>query len=73
LSIQIKSFSVAPVQGGLKAEFIGFAIVKMGGADFTSGWKFDVVAFDFSRGSDFIGITLITRRDKYSVQQIRLH
>jgi len=59
LSTKIKSFSVESVQGGLTAVFSGSAIVKMGNADFTSGWTFEVVAFDFGRGSDLIGVTLI--------------
>ncbi|MGE5574944.1 MAG: hypothetical protein ACM3UL_02305 [Ignavibacteria bacterium] len=58
-STQINSFSVTPVQGGLRADFSGSALVKMGVADFTSGWTFEVVAFDFGKGSDSIGVTLI--------------
>lgn len=57
-STQINSFSVTPVQGGLMAAFSGTANVKMGTADFTSGWAFVVTAFDFGKGSDQIGITL---------------
>jgi hypothetical protein len=58
-STQINSFSVESVQGGLNAVFSGSAKVKMGNADFTSGWTFVVTAFDFGKGSDLIGVTLI--------------
>lgn len=59
-STKINSLYVEADQGGLKAVFTGSALVKMGAADWEKGWTFVVTAYDFGKGSDLIGVTLIT-------------
>jgi hypothetical protein len=59
-STKINTLSVEAVQGGLKAVFTGSALVKMGSADWEKDWTFVVTAYDLGKGSDLIGVTLIT-------------